>query len=124
MVGQRFVLLLQDHPFFEISFLAASARSAGKSYGETIEGRWKMDVSVPESVVKMPVYDANDIEAAKANCDFVFCAVDMKKDETKALEEMYAKAELPVVSNNSANRWTKDVPMMIPEINAAHLGVI
>ncbi|MDD2269590.1 MAG: aspartate-semialdehyde dehydrogenase [Eubacteriales bacterium] len=124
MVGQRFILLLQNHPYFELSFLAASARSAGKSYEESIGGRWKMTSPIPESVKSMKVYDASDLETAKAACDFVFCAVDMKKDEIKNLEEAYAKAEIPVVSNNSANRWTKDVPMVIPEINPSHLGVI
>ena len=117
-------MLLQNHPYFELSFLAASARSAGKSYEESIEGRWKMTSPIPDSVKNMTVYDANNLEAAKVSCDFVFCAVDMKKDEIKKLEETYAKAEIPVVSNNSANRWTKDVPMVIPEINPSHLSVI
>ena len=124
MVGQRFITLLADHPMFEISVLAASASSAGKSYEEAVGGRWKMDTAIPESVAKMPVYDAADVEKVASLCDFTFCAVNMKKDEIKALEEAYAKNEIPVVSNNSANRWTPDVPMVIPEINDAHLEVI
>ncbi|HBL85395.1 MAG: aspartate-semialdehyde dehydrogenase [Clostridiales bacterium GWF2_38_85] len=124
MVGQRFILLLQNHPYFELSFLAASSRSAGKPYAEAIEGRWKLTTEIPEAVKAMMVYDAADLETVKANCDFVFCAVDMKKYEIKKLEETYAKAEIPVVSNNSANRWTSDVPMVIPEINPQHLAII
>ena len=114
MVGQRFIMLLQDHPFFEITALAASARSAGRSYKEAVGNRWKMQDAMPASVADMPVLDAANIEEVKALVDFVFCAVDMKKDEILALEEAYAKAEVPVVSNNSANRWTEDVPMLIP----------
>ena len=124
MVGQRFLTLLDGHPYFEVTALAASARSAGQTYEKAVEGRWKMAVPIPAAVRDMVITDAADISAMAAKCDFVFCAVNMKKDETKALEEAYARAELPVVSNNSANRWTPDVPMVIPEINDAHLAVI
>ncbi len=124
MVGQRFITLLLDHPYFEISVLAASPRSAGKSYKEALGSRWKMKTPMPESIGEMIIYDASDIDTVASKCDFVFCAVDMKKDEIKALEEAYAKAETPVVSNNSANRGVDDVPMVIPEINDAHLSVI
>lgn len=124
MVGQRFLTLLENHPFFEVSVLAASARSAGKTYEEAIGGRWKLAAPMPEKFKKMVVVDAADIQAVGALCSFVFCAVNMKKDEIRAMEEAYAKAEIPVVSNNSANRWTPDVPMVIPEINDAHLEVI
>ena len=124
MVGQRFATLLADHPWFEITALAASARSAGKSYKETIDGRWVMDAPVPEKIKDMVVMDAADVEAVAAKVDFVFCAVNMKKDEIKALEEAYAKAECPVVSNNSAHRFTPDVPMVVPEINADHIKII
>ncbi len=124
MVGQRFITLLCDHPYFKISYLAASASSAGKTYGKAVEGRWKLKIPCPAEVLDMPVYDGADIESAKQHCDFVFCAVDMPKDQIRALEEAYAKAEIPVVSNNSANRFTPDVPMFIPEINYAHADVI
>ena len=124
MVGQRFITLLENHPYFEISVLAASPRSAGKAYEEALGNRWKMKTPMPESVKSMTVYNAADIDTVSSMCDFVFCAVDMKKDEIKALEEAYAKAETPVVSNNSANRGVEDVPMVIPEINDAHLSVI
>ena len=124
MVGQRFLTLLDGHPYFEVTALAASARSAGQTYEKAVEGRWKMAVPIPAAVRDMVITDAADIPAMAAKCDFVFCAVNMKKDETKTLEEAYARAELPVVSNNSANRWTPDVPMVIPEINDAHLAVI
>ena len=124
MVGQRFITLLSCHPMFEISVLAASASSAGKTYAEAVDGRWKMDVEIPEAVKSMPVYDAADVEKVASMCDFTFCAVNMKKDEIKALEEAYAKAETPVVSNNSAHRGTSDVPMVIPEINPEHIEVI
>ena len=124
MVGQRFITLLSNHPMFEISVLAASASSAGKTYEEAVGGRWKMDAPIPEKVAKMPVYDAADVEKVSSLCDFTFCAVNMKKDEIKALEEAYAKAETPVVSNNSAHRGTSDVPMVIPEINNSHVAVI
>ena len=125
MVGQRFITLLADHPMFEITVLAASARSAGKTYEEALGGRWKLDIPMPEKVAKMTVLDATgDIDKVCEMCDFTFCAVDMKKDEIKALEEAYAKKETPVVSNNSAHRWTEDVPMVVPEINPEHLEVI
>jgi len=124
MVGQRFIMLLQDHPFFEITALAASSRSAGRSYKEAVGSRWKMQAEMPETVADMQVLDAANIEEVAALVDFVFCAVDMKKDEIRALEEAYAKAEVPVVSNNSANRRVPDVPMIIPEINADHYKVI
>ena len=123
MVGQRFLTLLENHPYFEVVALAASARSAGKSYKEAVGERWKMSTPMPEKFADMVVYDAQNIDEMK-KCSFVFCAVDMKKDEIRALEEAYAKAEIPVVSNNSAHRWTPDVPMVIPEINDSHLEVI
>ena len=124
MVGQRFITLLQNHPYFELTALVASPRSAGKTYAEALGDRWKLQTPMPESVKDMIVYDSSKIDEIKPLVDFVFCAVDMKKDEIKALEEAYAKAEIPVVSNNSANRWTPDVPMVIPEINDSHLAVI
>lgn len=124
MVGQRFLTLLDGHPYFEVTALAASARSAGQTYEAAVGDRWKMAVPIPGAYRTMTVTDAADISAMAELCDFVFCAVNMKKDETKALEEAYARAEIPVVSNNSANRWTPDVPMVIPEINDAHLAVI
>ena len=124
MVGQRFLTLLDEHPYFEVVALAASARSAGRTYEEAVGERWKMKTPMPEKYKKMVVIDAANIEEMGKLCSFVFCAVDMKKDEIKALEEAYAKAEIPVVSNNSAHRWTPDVPMVIPEINDAHLEVI
>ena len=124
MVGQRFLTLLENHPYFEVSALAASARSAGKTYEEAVGERWKMSTPMPEKYKSMVIIDAADISKMAELCSFVFCAVDMKKDEIKALEEAYAKAEIPVVSNNSANRWTPDVPMIMPEINADHMEVI
>ena len=124
MVGQRFIRLLENHPMFEVCALAASARSAGTTYEKAVEGRWKFSCDIPEYAKNMMVYDAAEIEKVASMVDFVFCAVDMKKDEIKALEEAYAKAEVVVVSNNSANRWTEDVPMMIPEINDSHTEVI
>ncbi|MBQ2252412.1 MAG: aspartate-semialdehyde dehydrogenase [Clostridia bacterium] len=124
MVGQRFIMLLQNHPYFELTVLAASGRSAGKSYREAVDGRWKMKDACPSSVLEMPVYDASDILTVAGQCDFVFSAVVMPKDELKALEEAYAKAEVPVVSNNSAHRFTPDVPMLIPELNGHHAEVI
>ena len=124
MVGQRFITLLNDHPYFEIAGLAASARSAGKTYEEAIGDRWKLDIAMPDSVKNMNVCDASQIEKFASDLDLVFCAVDMKKDEIRALEEAYAKTETPVISNNSAHRWTPDVPMVIPEINDSHLEVI
>ncbi len=124
MVGQRFITLLQNHPYFELTALVASPRSAGKTYLEAVGERWKMKTPIPESISKMTVLSSESIAEIGALVDFVFCAVDMKKDEIRALEEAYAKAEIPVVSNNSANRWTPDVPMVIPEINDSHLAVI
>ena len=125
MVGQRFITLLENHPWFEVVLVAASGRSAGRLYEDAVEGRWKMTTDMPEFVKKMTVYDMDkDFDTIVANVDFVFCAVNMPKDEIKALEEKYAKAEVPVVSNNSANRWTADVPMVVPEINPEHLEVI
>ena len=124
MVGQRFLTLLENHPYFTVTGVAASSRSAGRTYEEAVAGRWKMTTPIPESVKNMVVLDAADVKKVADLCDFVFCAVDMPKDEIKKLEEAYAKAELPVVSNNSANRWTADVPMVIPEINPEHLDVI
>ncbi len=124
MVGQRFLTLLEDHPYFEVAALAASARSAGKSYAEAVGDRWKMKTPMPEKYKSMTVLDAAQIDEIGKLVSFVFCAVDMKKDEIKALEEAYARHEIPVVSNNSANRWTPDVPMVIPEINDEHLEVI
>ena len=125
MVGQRFVTLIAQHPWFELTEVAASARSAGKSYEEAVSGRWLMQTPVPECAKKLTVKCAEtDIDNVAANVDFVFSAVDMKKEEIKALEEAYAKRECPVVSNNSAHRWTPDVPMVVPEINPEHLEVI
>ena len=124
MVGQRLITLLHNHPYFEIAALAASARSAGRSYEEALGGRWKMTVACPEEYLKMPVIDAENVEEMGKLCSFVFCAVNMDKAATKALEEKYARAEIPVVSNNSAHRWTPDVPMVIPEVNPEHLEVI
>ena len=124
MVGQRFLTLLAEHPYFEVTALAASARSAGKTYAEAVGDRWKLKTPMPEKYKDMVVIDAAQIDKMAELVSFVFCAVDMKKDEIKALEEAYARHEIPVVSNNSANRWTPDVPMVIPEINDAHLEVI
>lgn len=125
MVGQRFVTLIAQHPWFELTAVAASARSAGKTYEEAVSGRWLMQTPVPECAKKLTVRCAEtDIDAVAGNVDFVFSAVDMKKEEIKALEEAYAKRECPVVSNNSAHRWTPDVPMVVPEINPEHLEVI
>ncbi len=125
MVGQRFVSLLAEHPWFELTVIAASARSAGKTYEEAIGARWNIDVPMPESAKKIVVRDAvADQKAIAAEVDFVFSAVDMKKEEIVAFEEAYAKLECPVVSNNSAHRWTPDVPMVVPELNPEHLAVI
>ena len=124
MVGQRFITLLENHPWFKLTALAASARSAGKTYEDAVGSRWLMKKPMPEAVKKMVVLDASKVEEVAAQVDFVFCAVNMKKDEIKALEEAYAKAECPVVSNNSAHRMTPDVPMVVPEINADHLEII
>ena len=124
MVGQRFIMLLNEHPYFEITALVAGPRSAGQKYSDAVKGRWKMTAECPEKIKDMTVISSDEVELVGSMVDFVFCAVSMTKDETKALEERYAKAEIPVVSNNSANRWTPDVPMVIPEINDAHLEVI
>ena len=124
MVGQRFLTLLEDHPWFKVTVLAASPRSAGKTYREAVGVRWSMDTPLPEKFADMTVTDANDVAAVAAKADFVFCAVDMKKDEIRALEERYARLECPVVSNNSAHRWTPDVPMVVPELNADHIRII
>ena len=124
MVGQRFISLLENHPWFEVTTIAASERSAGKTYEEAVGGRWKMDTPMPEAVKKIVVMNVNEVEKVAAEVDFVFSAVDMSKDEIRAIEEAYAKTETPVVSNNSAHRWTPDVPMVVPEINADHFDVI
>lgn len=124
MVGQRFISLLENHPWFEVTTIAASARSAGKTYEEAVGGRWKMTTPMPEKVKNIKVMDVSDVEAVAKTVDFVFSAVDMSKDEIKAIEEAYAKTETPVVSNNSAHRWTPDVPMVVPEINIGHFDVI
>ena len=124
MVGQRFVTLLENHPWFKLTTLAASGRSAGKTYEEAVGSRWAMTTPMPESVKKLVVLDASKVEEVASQVDFIFCAVNMPKDEIKALEEAYAKAECPVVSNNSANRFTPDVPMVVPEINADHIDII
>jgi aspartate-semialdehyde dehydrogenase len=125
MVGQQYVHLVDNHPWFELTALAASPKSAGKTYEEAVSGRWQHDYPIPEAVKTMVVLDAaGDMERIAGAVDFIFCAVDMKKDEILALETAYARLECPVVSNNSAHRWTPDVPMVIPEINASHLEVI
>ncbi len=124
MVGQRFISLLENHPWYEVVLVAASPRSAGKTYEEAVGERWKMDTPMPEAVKKLVVKNVNEVEAIAAEVDFVFSAVDMSKDEIKAIEEAYAKAEVPVVSNNSAHRWTPDVPMIVPELNPEHMEVI
>ena len=124
MVGQRFIQLLDGHPWFQVTTIAASSSSAGKTYEQSVQGRWKLDTPIPEDVKPIVVLNAADVERVAAEVDFIFCAVDMKKDEIKALEEAYARTGTPVVSNNSAHRWTPDVPMVIPEINPSHLEVI
>lgn len=124
MVGQQFVQLLDQHPWFEVTAIAASPASAGKTYEEAVQNRWKMARPIPEHVKNIVVQDASKVEEVAAEVDFIFCAVEMSKDEVKALEEAYAKTGTPVVSNNSAHRWTPDVPMVIPEINPDHLQVI
>ena len=124
MVGQRFISLLEDHPWFEVTTVAASERSAGKTYEEAVGGRWKMDTPMPEAVKNIIVKNVNEVEKVAAEVDFVFSAVDMTKEEIRAIEDAYAKTETPVVSNNSAHRWTPDVPMIIPEINPEHTEVI
>ena len=124
MVGQRFISLLENHPWFEVTTIAASPRSAGKKYAECVEGRWKMDTPIPEAVKDIVVKNVNEVEEVASEVDFVFSAVDMTKEEIKAIEESYAKTETPVVSNNSAHRWTPDVPMCVPEINPQHMEII
>ena len=125
MVGQRFITLMENHPWFQLTAIAASGRSAGKPYEEAVQGRWAMTTPIPEEAKKLAVLDADaDAEKLAGMVDFCFCAVDMKKEEIRALEERYAKLECPIISNNSANRWTDDVPMVIPEINADHIDVI
>lgn len=124
MVGQRFISLLEDHPWFEVVTIAASPRSAGSTYEKAVSGRWKMQTPMPEAVKNIVVKNVNDIEAVSSEVDFVFSAVDMTKEEIQKIEEAYAKAETPVVSNNSAHRWTPDVPMIVPEVNPEHLEVI
>lgn len=125
MVGQRFLTLLDNHPWFKVTAIAASARSAGKKYTDAVNDRWALNVPMPEYCKDMIVMDAEaDVEKIVAHVDFVFCAVDMKKEEIRALEERYAKAECPVMSNNSAHRWTPDVPMIVPEINPEHIEVV
>lgn len=124
MVGQRFIQLLENHPWFEVAVVAASPRSAGKTYADAVGDRWKMDTPMPEAVKDMIVMNVNDVAAVAAKVDFCFSAVDMTKDEIRAIEEAYAKAEIPVVSNNSAHRWTPDVPMIVPELNPEHTDVI
>ncbi len=124
MVGQRFIALLENHPWYEVVTVAASPRSAGKTYEEAVGGRWKMTTPMPEGVKNLIVANVNEVEKVAASVDFVFSAVDMSKDEIRAIEDAYAKTETPVVSNNSAHRWTKDVPMVVPEINPEHFEVI
>lgn len=124
MVGQRFVSLLENHPWFEVAVVAASPRSAGKTYEEAVGGRWKMATPMPEAIKNIIVKNVNDVEEVCSQVDFVFSAVDMTKEEIKAIEEAYAKTETPVVSNNSAHRWTPDVPMVVPELNPEHLELI
>ncbi len=124
MVGQRFISLLEDHPWFEVVTVAASPRSAGKTYEEAVGDRWKMEMPMPEKVKSLTVLNVNEVEAVASTVDFVFSAVDMTKEEIRAIEEEYAKTETPVVSNNSAHRWTPDVPMVVPEINSDHFEVI
>ena len=124
MVGQRFISLLENHPWYEVVTVAASPRSAGKTYEEAVGDRWKMTTPMPEAVKKLVVMNVNEVEKVAASVDFVFSAVDMTKDEIRAIEEEYAKTETPVVSNNSAHRWTPDIPMVVPEVNPEHFDVI
>ena len=124
MVGQRFIQLLENHPWFEVAVVAASARSAGKTYEEAVGERWKMDTPMPDAVKKLVVMNVSDVEEVASKVDFCFSAVDMTKEEIRAIEDAYAKAEKPVVSNNSAHRWTPDVPMIVPELNPEHVDVI
>jgi aspartate-semialdehyde dehydrogenase len=124
MVGQRFLTLLEGHPWYAVTLVAASASSAGKRYSDAVAGRWALKAPVPASVAGLTVANASDVGRLAPEVDFVFCAVDMSKEETAKLEEDYARAETPVVSNNSAHRWTADVPMMVPEINDGHAAII
>ena len=124
MVGQRFIQILDQHPWFETALVAASPRSAGSTYAEAVEGRWRMDIPVPEKIAEMTVLNINDVERIADEVDLVLCAVNMPKDAIRSIEDAYAKAETPVVSNNSAHRWTPDVPMIVPEINPQHTDII
>lgn len=124
MVGQRFISLLENHPWYEVVAVAASPRSAGKTYEEAVGGRWKMTTPMPEKVKNLTVMNVNEVEKVASEVDFVLSAVDMTKEEIRAIEDAYAKTETPVVSNNSAHRWTPDVPMVVPEINPEHFAVI
>lgn len=125
MVGQRFITLLENHPWFQLTAVAASPRSAGKSYEEAVSGRWAMKTPIPKESRSLVILDAQaDVEKIARMVDFAFCAVDMKKEEIRALEETYAKAECPIISNNSAHRWTDDVPMIVPELNPEHAQII
>ncbi len=124
MVGQRFIALLKDHPYFEVKTIAASPRSAGKTYKEAVGDRWKLEIPMPDEVKDIVVKDVSDVKNVAEDVDLCFSAVDMTKEEIRAIEEEYAKTETPVISNNSAHRWTPDVPMIIPEINPEHAGII
>lgn len=124
MVGQRFITILADHPWFEVAVVAASAHSAGKTYGDAVDGRWKMDKPVPDGVKNMVLLDASHVDEVASQVDFVFSAIKLDKADTRDLEDKYAKTETPVVSNNSAHRWTPDVPMIVPEINPQHADII
>jgi aspartate-semialdehyde dehydrogenase len=124
MVGQRFVQLLDQHPWFQVTAIAASSNSAGRTYEESVQNRWKLSGPIPEAVKNIVIQDASKTEEFAAQIDCIFCAVDMKKDEVQALEEAYAKTGTPVISNNSAHRWTPDIPMVIPEVNPGHIDVI
>ena len=124
MVGQRFLVLLETHPWFDVVAVAASARSAGQTYEEAVGPRWKLEVPMPDKYKDMVVRNMHDVESVACDVDFVFCAVDMGKEEIREIEDSYAKTETPVVSNNSAHRWTPDVPMVVPEINPEHFDVI
>ena len=124
MVGQRFISLLDEHPWFEVVTIAASERSEGLRYEDAVSGRWKMETPIPDAVKNIKIMNVNNVKEVAETVDFVFSAVDMTKEEIKAIEEEYAKTETPVVSNNSAHRWTPDVPMVIPEINCDHFKII
>ncbi|MDE5897704.1 MAG: aspartate-semialdehyde dehydrogenase, partial [Treponemataceae bacterium] len=124
MVGQRYIKLLENHPWFEVAYVAASPRSAGRRYRDAVSARWLIGADIPAGVADLTVQDANDVKAALGRCAFVFSALEMDKDAIKALEAAYAAEGIPVVSNASANRWTEDVPMLVPEINHAHLDVL